>query len=201
MLIIHYMFSGLIGIGLTWSVLYFVSRLTGTAHRTLLLQQKPVKSYDVCHDMLRTIVERAYHLFQDFTEQRYVTVRWDRYMVSAGGLLIAPLGMVNAALLAPIAWADILGVGLEMRPTYNYTGVSSNKWARLTRVNTGYQFTMLVVPSIGETITIPLPMRGSDNALAFGAHMLAYARYYDRHTTMVGFDKTLTRPVVHFNMF
>ena len=201
MVFLNYCFPAMALIGLTWSLFFFISRLTTTARRQILLQQNPLKSYDVCHDMLRTIVESAYYLFQNFAEQRYTDARWDRYTVTSGGFLVAPTRIVEAALVAPIAWADIMGVGLEMRPVYSYSGITGSKWSRLTRLNTGYQFTMLVVPSIGETITINLPMRGAENALAFGAHMLAYARYYDRRTTMIGFDKALTRPIVHFSMF
>jgi len=188
-------------IGLIWSVFYLISRLTGGARRQLLLQKNPVQAYTICHDMLAGMVERAYYLFQAFAEQKYPVGKWDRYSVSPNGLLILPTGVTTPGLLAPIDWAHILGVGVEMRPLYSYTGATDTKWSKMARINIGYQFNLLIVPTQGETITITLPIHNSESALIFGAHTLAYARYYERRTTMVGFDKGLTRPIVHFSMF
>jgi hypothetical protein len=167
----------------------------------------PAEAYNICHTMLQKMVKQAYYLLPTFsgdestnTPEARPLVRWGAYTVSVDGLLFAP-DTPKAGLLPITAWDSVSGIGVEMAPMYRYAPPSRSFWDISTQVNTGYQFNLLIVPSNGSTLTIRLPLRNNDAAVNFAAHVLAFARFRNRRLSHIGFDKKLTRDVVHLNMF
>lgn len=173
----------------------------------------PLEAYNICHSMLQQMVQQAYFLLPTLdaadsepltapmsTPQRAALVRWGAYTVSADGLLFAPETPMPG-LLPVTTWDAVSGVGVEMAPIYHYAPASRSFWDISTRVNTGYAFNLLIVPLNGSTLTIRLPLRNNDAAVNFAAHVLAFARHRNRRLSHIGFDKKLTREVVHLNMF
>ena len=167
----------------------------------------PAEAYTICHTMLQQMVKQAYYLLPTFdsdvansTPMARQSVRWGAYSVSAEGLLFAP-DTPKAGLLPVTAWDAVSGVGVEMAPIYHYAPATRSYWDISTQVNTGYQFNLLIVPLSGSTLTIQLPLRNNDSAVNFAAHVLAFARYRNCRLSHIGFDKKLTRDVVHLNMF
>ena len=104
-------------------------------------------------------------------------------------------------MLAPIPWANISGVGVEMAPIFNYAPATRSYWDIVTRVTLGYRFTLLIVLTQGATLALEIPLRDNEQAIAFGSLILACARFHDRRMTLIGFDKALTASIVHTRMF
>jgi hypothetical protein len=145
------------------------------------------------------MVYTAYTLLPNIDMRSWAT--WESYTVSLEGFLIIPDDPTGSALLAPLSWEAVSGIGVEMTPIYAYAPAMRSFWDVSTRVNTGYRFNLLIVPISGATLTIQLPLRGNEAAMNFGAHVLALARYHERRLSHIGFDKGLTRGIVHLKMF
>lgn len=182
--------------------------------RRMVTGQSPLHEYETCHIMLRKIVLRAWDLLPIIDAQPPLV--WTRYTISPQGMQIprlnAPIGSAHE-LVPAINWSAISGVGLEMSPLYEYEGPTYKggynggarrpvyyKMARATRINTGYQFIMLIVIANEPTQTIGLPLN-NDAAINFAAHVLAFARSHERRLSLMGFDKGMTRQVVHLEAF
>lgn len=162
----------------------------------------PDASYQACHATLNHIVYDAYALLSKL--EQVPPLRWEHYTVSHDGLLIPRFVSQDSesrALVAATSWTAISGVGLDMSPLYRWHGDRRNRYSEAVRVNIGYQMTLLVVPFTGSTITINIPLRNNDAAVWFTAHVLAYARYHERRLSLMGFDKAITRSVVHLDNF
>ncbi len=175
-----------------------------------LLNQSPRHQFVVCHEMLNQIVLRAWHLLPDLDTEP--SLRWGQYTVAGGGLIApshAPHAFGERALMPLTDWSAVSGVGMEMSPLYEYMAPGQDRSGRakmsfdtrVTRLNTGYQFSILIVMIKGPTYTIGLPIRTDGAAIDFTAHLLAYARSHDRRLSLMGFDKALTRQVVHLEAF
>ncbi len=159
----------------------------------------PKLAFATCHDMLERIVVGAYGLLPDLPTMQ--PTAWERFSVSADGILYAGENRPGAALVPITQWDAVSGVGLEMRPVYKYAPATRSFWDVATRINTGYQFNIVVVPRVGNTLDITLPLRNNQDALDFAAHLLAFARARECRLSLMGFDKALTRGVVHLDMF
>ncbi len=163
----------------------------------------PKHAYAACHDTLDRIVLNAWELMPVLDTQPAVT--WANYSVSRDGIMVEHSGLSpNAAqstLVPLMPWSNVSGVGLEMRPLYNYAPASKSYWYDSTRINTGYQFNILIVLMAGATLNISLPLRDNESAIDFAAHVLAFARNHERRLSLMGFDKAITRSVVHLEVF
>lgn len=163
----------------------------------------PKEAYAACHDTLDRIVLNAWTLMPILDTQPAVT--WANYTISRDGILVehSPLSPSGAqsALVPLLPWSNVSGVGLEMRPLYNYAPTSKGYWYNSTRINTGYQFNILIVLIAGATLNISLPLRDNESAIDFAAHVLAFARNHERRLSLMGFDKAITRSVVHLEVF
>jgi hypothetical protein len=62
-----------------------------------------------------------------------------------------------------------------------------------SQITTGYSFHLLIVPTSGSTIDIPIPTSGQDHvrraAIEFVAHTLALAEKHGKRINTFGFDK------------
>jgi hypothetical protein len=159
----------------------------------------PQQAFVTCHDLLERIVLRAWELLPAVED--LPATNWYRYTVSADGILSDPGEGRSAALIPITKWTDVSGVGLEMRPLYDYARATKSYWHVATRINVGYQFNILVVPFTGETVTVTLPLQDSAHALEFAAHLLAFARRRNCRLSVMGFDKEITKTVVHLQSF
>lgn len=159
----------------------------------------PKQAFARCHDLLEHIVMRAWELLPSV--ETLPPTRWQRYAVSAEGISAVPGEQAGAALVPVTRWVDVSGVGLEMRPLYDYARATKSYWHVATRINTGYQFNIVVVPYTGETFTVSLPLQDSEKALEFAAHLLAFARRRNCRLSVIGFDKQITKTVVHLQSF
>ena len=186
--------------GFCWVALILWRRVSAARqHISGLGGLAPVEAYAICHNMLNQMVYVAYTLLP--TIDTCPPATWDRYTVSMAGLLVVPTHPTGPGLLAPLRWEAVSGIGVEMAPVYAYTPASRSFWDISTRVNTGYQLNLLIVPISGATLTIQLPLQNNEAAINFGAHMLAFARTHERRLSHIGFDKGLTRGIVHLKMF
>lgn len=158
----------------------------------------PKQAYVACHTLLDRIVLHAWELLPTLNTQPPVS--WMGFTVSQDGLLVSRAGTEGG--LVPITpWSNVSGVGLEMRPLYEYDPATRSYWHEARRVNTGYQFSMLVVLMAGSTLNIVLPLRDNEAAVDFAAHVLAFARSHERRLSLMGFEKDITRSVVHLEAF
>jgi hypothetical protein len=185
-------------------LLFFIAYIGQFAYRKLLVYRKqhtgltPRQAFSLCHILLEQVVRGAYELLPHV--EATPPTQWERFTVSTDGISFLPLNAAVGALVPVTEWQNVSGVGLEMRPLYDYHAGQSF-WHIATRVNTGYQFNIVVVPRVGETITVTIPLRNNDLALQFAAHLLAFARSRSCRLSLMGFDKELTKGVVHLPMF
>ncbi len=188
-------------LGLLWGVMMLWRRATIAVRQRVGIEGVTrVEAYTLCHELLNDMVKRAYYLLPNVSTEN-PTANWNTNRVSADGLLIPSAFPNEPGLLAPLPWQTISGIGVEMSPIFDYAPATRSYWDSGTRVNTGYRFGLLIVPTQGMTIVLPLPLRDNGEALIFGAHVLAYARFHNRRMTLLGFDKALTRSIVHTHIF
>ncbi len=189
-----------LGIPLLPIVWWIMNRIWRTTQRWMR-GFTPRQAYLACHQTLDRIVLHAWKLIPVLeTQQPRV---WMQYSVSQAGLLITPgayNGDGSTALIPLTPWSAVSGVGLSISPIYTYAA-SARYTRNSTRINTGYEFNMLIVLIAGKTITIGLPLRNNDAAVDFAGHVLAFARHHERRLSLTGFDKDLTREVVHLEAF
>lgn len=186
-------------------ILLFIAFIGQDIYRKVLVYRKqhtgltPRQAFSTCHIMLEKIVLSAWELLPKIDSKP--PTQWERFTVSADGISFLPANSTDATALIPITeWKNVSGVGLEMRPLYDYHAAQSF-WHIATRVNTSYQFNIVVVPRVGETITVTIPLRNNDLAIQFAAHLLAFARARSCRLSAMGFNKELTKGVVHVTLF
>ena len=182
---------------LLWMVLVFGRRFYAYAQRHTGFTAK--QAYEACHLTLDRVVVAAWTLVPNAAS--LPAISWDRFTVSAAGILVTRAEVPGHALVPFTSWDNVSGVGLEMRPLYHYAPATRSFWHIATRVNTGYQFNILIVMFKGETIAISIPLRENDAAVQFAAHILALARTRERRLSLMGFDKSITRDIVHLGAF
>jgi hypothetical protein len=184
--------------------LFFVFYVAQRLYRRALVYRKrhsgltPQQAFALCHTLLEAVVVKAWELLPQVDSDP--PTQWERFTVSADGISFLPLNAPSGALIPITEWQNVSGVGLEMRPLYDYHAGESF-WHIATRVNTGYQFNIVVVPHTGETLTLTIPLRNNDLAVQFAAHLLAFARARQCRLSLMGFDKALTKGVVSLSMF
>lgn len=87
-----------------------------------------------------------------------------------------------------LGWERIGGVGIRMQPGFRFTdenrdGTPDNQYT------TDYSFHLLIVPTSGPTIDVPVPLREREAAVEFVAHTLALAEQHGKRINTFGFDK------------
>jgi hypothetical protein len=190
-------------LGASWFIIIWVRR-AGVAMQTSrgLGGLKSAQTYALCHDLLNAAVKQAYYILPKLDPlNAEPVVQWRTNTVSAAGLIIPPADSTSQAILAPIPWDEVSGVGVEMAPVFAYSASTRSYWDVSTRVTLGYRFTLLMVLTNGSTLSLEMPLQENRQALAFTALVLACARFHQRKMTLVGFDKDLTASVVHKSMF
>lgn len=159
----------------------------------------PRQAFVTCHSMLEKIVIDAWELLPQI--ETLPPVMWELFTVSVDGISFLPINAPGLALVPITEWGNVSGVGLEMRPLYDYAPALRGFWHIATRVNTGYEFNIVVVPLTGETLTMKIPLQKNSAAVQFAAHLLAFARSRHCRLSVMGFDKAITRDVVHLQEF
>jgi hypothetical protein len=180
--------------------------LSYRAYRSIQIYRKqrigvtPIQAFNLCHTLLQKIVLDAWELLPEIDSRP--PVLWDQFTVSADGLVIRPVdSLPSQALISLTEWVNVSGVGLEMRPLYDYFAPIRSYWDSATRINTGYQFNLVVVPRSGNTLNITIPLKNNTDAVQFAAHVLAFARSRKCRLSVMGFDKAMTQGIVHLQGF
>jgi hypothetical protein len=161
-------------------------------HPELITDGAPL-AYERCHVTLNEVIAR----FQEIkgTIPPRSGLRWQAfngrtYAVSTSA--VEEQRDPRTATAYRLGWAQIGGVGIRMQPGFTVLAGAREHEADST-ITTGYSFHLLIVPTSGSTIDIPIPTSSQDvahhDAVEFVAYTLALAEEHGKRINVFGFDK------------